>query len=227
MRRFPRLRLVGAVAVLLCAGCATASREPRNLSLLKREVRAYVESGDYEREIAAVGARATAWIEARVASARDGHQGAAAGKLTVVFDLDETLFSNWPNMESLDFGYSSATWTAWVNEGRAPAIEPVRDVFRTARRLGVDVALITGRRERDRPGTEKNLRAIDCTDYAVLICKPDADKTSAADFKTAERKRLVAQGRIIIANIGDQESDLAGGFSERTFKLPDPFYLID
>lgn len=227
MRRFPLLRLAGAVAVLLCAGCATASREPRNLSLLKREIRAYVESGDYEREIAAVAARATAWIEARAASARDAGGGAAGGKLTVVFDLDETLFSNWPNMESLDFGYSGATWIAWVNEGRAPAIKPVGDVYRAARRLGVDVVLITGRRERDRSGTEKNLRAIECTDYVTLICKPDADKSTAAAFKTAERQRLVAQGRTIIANIGDQESDLVGGFAERIFKLPDPFYLLD
>ncbi|MSU72340.1 MAG: hypothetical protein EXS43_08355 [Opitutus sp.] len=71
MRRFPLLRLAGTVAVLVCAGCATVSREPRNLSLLKREVRAYVESGDYEREIAVVAARAAAWIEARVASSGD------------------------------------------------------------------------------------------------------------------------------------------------------------
>jgi len=30
---------------------------------------------------------------------------------------------------------------------------------------------------------------------------------------------------MIIANIGDQESDLAGGFAEKTFKLPNPFYI--
>jgi acid phosphatase len=33
-------------------------------------------------------------------------------------------------------------------------------------------------------------------------------------------------GRTIIANIGDQMSDLNGGYAERTFKLADPFYLI-
>ena len=215
------------MAVLVCAGCATVSHEPRNLSLLKREVRAYVESGDYEREIAVVAARAAAWIEARVASSGDVQASAAAGKLTVVFDLDETLFSNWPNMESLDLGYSTATWTAWVSEGRAPAIKPVCEVYRAARRLGVDVVLITGRRERDRAGSEKNLRAIECTDYVALICKPDADKSTAAAFKTAERQRLTTAGRTIIANIGDQESDLVGGFAERTFKLPAPFYLTE
>jgi acid phosphatase len=47
-----------------------------------------------------------------------------------------------------------------------------------------------------------------------------------ADYKAAARARLAAEGRVIVANIGDQESDLAGGYAERTFKLPGPFYLI-
>ena len=55
--------------------------------------------------------------------------------------------------------------------------------------------------------------------------KPDALKEASATFKTAERARLVAQGYTIVANLGDQESDLVGGYAERTFKLPDPFYL--
>jgi acid phosphatase len=43
-------------------------------------------------------------------------------------------------------------------------------------------------------------------------------------FKTETRRKLQAEGRVIIANIGDQDSDLAGGSSERTFKVPGPFY---
>jgi len=34
----------------------------------------------------------------------------------------------------------------------------------------------------------------------------------------------VDQGYAIVVNIGDQMSDLDGGFAERTFKLPNPFY---
>ncbi|MGB6550988.1 MAG: HAD family acid phosphatase [Xanthobacteraceae bacterium] len=30
----------------------------------------------------------------------------------------------------------------------------------------------------------------------------------------------------MIANVGDQESDLSGGYAEKTFKLPNPFYYI-
>ena len=55
---------------------------------------------------------------------------------------------------------------------------------------------------------------------------PGAHYASAADFKTPQRARIEAQGYTIIANIGDQPSDLAGGHSEQTFLLPDPFYRI-
>lgn len=44
-------------------------------------------------------------------------------------------------------------------------------------------------------------------------------------FKTETRRKLQSEGRMIIANVGDQDSDLAGGFSDRTFKVPGPFYL--
>ena len=33
-------------------------------------------------------------------------------------------------------------------------------------------------------------------------------------------------GYSIIANVGDQPSDLLGGHSERDFLLPDPFYRV-
>jgi hypothetical protein len=33
-------------------------------------------------------------------------------------------------------------------------------------------------------------------------------------------------GYAIIATVGDQESDLGGGFAECTFKVPNPFYFI-
>lgn len=143
----------------------------------------------------------------------------------MVFDRDEALLSNLPPIRENDFGFLPAAWAQWVQDGKAPAIEPVRATYRAARRRGVEVIFITGRRERDRAGTEKNLRAIGCADHAVLVCKPDASKETAAAYKTAVRARLEAEGRSIIANLGDQESDLAGGHAERTFKLPNPFYL--
>ncbi len=215
--------VAAALAFALAANVSVA--EPRNLDVLKREIRAYVNSGDYEREVVRVASEARDWIEER--AALDARGVAGRQKLAVVMDLDETLLSNWPSMNEADFGYVPAVWEAWVDRGEAPAIEAVRDVYRAARQAGVAVIFLTGRTARDRAGTEKNLRAIECADYEALICRaPEASGTNA-DYKTAERKRLVEEGYVIVANIGDQESDLAGGFAERIFKLPNPFYFTE
>jgi acid phosphatase len=53
-----------------------------------------------------------------------------------------------------------------------------------------------------------------------------ANYASAADFKAPQRAEIEGEGYTIIANIGDQPSDLAGGHAEQTFLLPDPFYRI-
>ncbi len=208
------------IAALFLGGCASSLHEPVNLELRKQELRHYVEAGDYDRDVTKVAARATAWIEQRASTRTPGE------RLTVVFDLDYTLLSGWSYIGETDFGWTAATWQTWVDAANAPVIAPVREVYRKARQLGMDVIFLTARAEHDRAVTNKNLRAVGCDDYAVLICKPDGLKTTAAVFKAAERKRLVGEGRVIIAMIGDQESDLVGGYAERTFKLPNPFYLI-
>lgn len=208
-----------AIVAVALAGCATATHEPANLSPHKREIRAYVARGDYQHDVARVAAQASAWLEQR--AARGG------ARLTVVFDLDDTLFNNWEYLDRVDFGYVNAEWAAWIEAARAPAREPVRDVYRVARRLHVEVVFLTGRPERFRAATERNLRAIDCADYASLICKPPSHQGTSAAFKTAEREKLIRAGCTIIANIGDQESDLVGGFAERTFKVPNPVYLTE
>jgi predicted secreted acid phosphatase len=204
-------------SVVAAVGAPPTSREPANLDVLKHEISAYVDTGKYHEDVAAVAAEATAWLERRAA------QGGT--RLTVVFDLDETLISNWSHMKQMGFAYVPAAWSAWVRSGSAPAIEPMREVYRTAGRLGLEVVFLTGRGETDRAGTEKNLRAIGCGDYAALLCQPDGSKEGTGKFKAATRARLEAEGRVIIANIGDQESDLTGGHAEKTFKLPNPFYV--
>lgn len=201
-------------------GLTAAAVEPVNLGLRKDEIRRYVASGEYSQDIAAVAAQAKAWIEERAP------RGAAAGrKLAVVLDLDETLLSNWPEMAREDFGFEPKAFSAWVEQGKCPLIEPVREVYRAARERGVAVIYLTGRSEHFRAATERNLRAVDCADYAVLLCRPEGSKEPAGVLKPAARARLEAEGYTIIATIGDQESDLSGGHAERGFKLPGPFYL--
>ncbi|MBA4137726.1 MAG: acid phosphatase [Opitutus sp.] len=190
--------------------------EPPNLYLLKQELKAYIDRGDYDAGIAQVAGEAKAWIEQRAA------QG---GKLAIVLDIDETALSNLKHMREMDFGYIPALWDQWVADADGPAIESVRDIFRTARTRGVAVFFMTGRKTTDAPGTIKNLQAAGMDDYAGLDFKPNGYADTTQSFKTATRKKITEDGYTIIANIGDQHSDLDGGYAERTFKLPNPFYI--
>ena len=149
------IRSVSGVLAFAAALLASlGAREPANLSTLKAEIVRYVRSGDYEREVEGVAREAEQWVLRRVASRH------AAERLAVVLDVDETLLSNWPLMQRLDLGYVPAEWTRWVDAAEAPAIEPVRRLFRAVRERGVEVIVLTGRTERDRSATERNLRAI-------------------------------------------------------------------
>jgi predicted secreted acid phosphatase len=203
------------------AAVAPASNgEPYNLYLLKQELKAYIDEGRYEAGLAAVAAEAKQWVEQRAVRATAGE------KLAVVFDLDETLLSNLQHMRGMDFGYVPKLWDEWVAEGDATAIVPVRDVYLAARARNLTIVFITGRKTSDQPGTEKNLRAAGIGGYSRIFYKPNGFAGTTEAFKTATRRKLVEEeGYTIIANIGDQASDLAGGFSERTFKLPNPFYI--
>lgn len=190
--------------------------EPANLYTLKQELKAYIDDGRYDADIAHVAGLAKTWIEER---ARLG------GQLAIVLDIDETVLSNLKHMRAMDFGYVPPLWDQWVADADGPAIEPMREVFLTARAHNVAVFFMTGRKTTDAPGTIENLRLQGMADYAGLDFKPNEYRDTTQSFKTATRKRITESGYTIIANIGDQHSDLDGGYAERTFKLPNPFYI--
>jgi len=95
-----------------------------------------------------------------------------------------------------------------------------------ARELGVAVFFITGRPSSLREATEKNLREQGYEWTGVILQPPGAAFASAADFKAPERRKLTEQGYTIVLSLGDQQSDLTGGYAERTFKLPNPVYYL-
>ena len=214
------------LTALVCAlaGCESSSGpEPLNLDTAKAAVVRYYESGNYERAMTTVAADARDWIEQYAKHRR------ADERLAVVFDIDETLLSNYPHIHSIGFGYIPSDWDAWIARGEAPAIKPMRELFLVARHLGYDVFLISDRQEStERAATEANLRREGLGDYTRLIMQPaGGPKLSLSDRKTAARRALYREGYTIVANLGDQESDLRGGYAEHTFKLPDPLYRME
>ena len=84
---------------------------------------------------------------------------------------------------------------------------------------------VTGRPSLIDAITKANLRAAGYTKgWNGLLERPAGARTEA--FKAGARQKIQRQGFDIVANVGDQESDLGGGHADRAFKLPDPYYFI-
>lgn len=211
------LYIQSIVVASLLAGPALRA-EPPNLGEAKVAVSKYIDSGEYIAEVGKVCAEASKFLQERARR--------APGRLAVVFDLDETIFSNLEEMRSLDFGYNKDIWDRWIHDGRAAPLPPVVDLYKQARALGFEVILLSGRTESSREGTARNLNAIGVDDYKTLVLMPADWKGTTELFKTQARARLTREGYIIVANIGDQPGDLTGGYSEKIYKIPDPFYLV-
>ena len=224
---FKRAVLSLLLAASLVTGVDAQSKIP-NLGDLKLRLREYKQSGGYAREVAAVMSRAQQYIERRAPKVT---------KPAIVLDIDETSLLSWVEMVANDFGYipkgpcdtlpdGPCGVRAWEIKGQAEVIRPTLELFKAARAKGVAVFFVTGRPEDEREGTARNLNDVGYVDYQALIMRPLSNKDPAAIFKPAERANIAAQGYKIIANIGDQKSDLSGGYSEKTFLVPNPFYIV-
>jgi len=222
------LTVVLAMSALAVAACTAPPVPPPDLAAVKRELREYHDGGGYDRQLAAIAAEAEAYLTERT---KDG------GKLAIVLDIDETALSSWPSLIANDFGFiptgscelpgGPCGWTGWVVRGEAPPIVPTLNLYRAARALGYDVFFITGRREATRAATVRNLRRAGYDGWAGLVMKPDGGSfPSATDFKVQARHGIIRNGYRIVLNMGDQDSDLVGGYADRRFRLPNPFYRI-
>lgn len=189
-----------------------------NIWVVKQQLKEYFEGGQYEQEVAEIVHTARDYLAENLSTV---HHARPA----LVLDIDETSLSNYRHIASLDFGYIPRLWTEWVAAAEAPPIQPTLELYRWARAQGIAVIFITGRTEMERAATEKNLRAAGYDSWAELCLKPNP-KMLNSDFKVSERKRLIGEGYRILANVGDQMSDLERGYAEAVFKLPNPLYFV-
>jgi acid phosphatase len=229
--------LTGAPATAHAATCPPPPYPPASLfgppghGAPKPELAIYGCSGRYDRDLAAAIAEARIYVERRAGE---------VSRPALVLDIDETSLSNWRVMLANDFEYISTgpcridiggrcNQRSWELRAKAPAIAPMLALYETARARDVAVFFLTGRVDdpAERAATARNLRRAGYSGWSALIMRaPNERKLNATDYKSRRRAQIEGQGYTIIASIGDQWSDLDGGYAERTFKLPNPFYFI-
>jgi HAD superfamily, subfamily IIIB (Acid phosphatase) len=175
----------------------------------------YHDSGEYESDLTSVDQAAQEFLDAHASS---GH-----GKPAIVLDIDETSLSNYTGM--LASGFTAAGTVAQAASGTGTAIAPTLALYRDAIAHKVAVFFVTGRPSEIQVPTETNLRDVGYDEgWSALDFKPAEADTE--QFKSSTRAAIKKAGYRIVVNVGDQQSDLDGGFAQRAFKLPNPFYFI-
>ncbi|MES2204648.1 MAG: HAD family acid phosphatase [Pseudomonadota bacterium] len=197
----------------------TSTHAP-DLYTVQQSLMQYHDNGQYEHEIQMVVDKAKKHLETRIAQKQQR-------PLAIVLDIDETALSNWQELKTMQFHYDKNYWLNWEQSKQAIAIKPILDLYYYALDNHIHVFFITAREESVRKVTEDNLKQAGYTSDNIVYFTPENNPyKNSADYKTAMRKKITDQGYDIVLSIGDQYSDLCGGYADALVKLSNPFYYI-
>ncbi|MFZ7087087.1 HAD family acid phosphatase [Curtobacterium sp. RRHDQ10] len=200
----------------------------------------------YIRELRAIVARQIPEVAARCFVAKRTHRNPA-----VVLDADDTTLWTY-DMEVADmhFTFNPAEQDVWVQDQRFPATPSMTSLVQVAARSGCTVIGLTGRNHDQEAATIANLGKVGFPQFTAtkrgtqtyytkwtgvgasqqpsyITCA--SAKCSTIEYKSQTRAHIESRdgGRYdIVANFGDQFSDLIGGSADESVKLPNPTYFL-
>ena len=157
-------------------------------------------------------------------------------KPAVVFDVDDTTLNTYSYEIYSNFVYNPTSNAAFVNSGVFRAVPHMVDLEHFAEAHRFTIFFLTGRPGTQRTGTIANLTnegydvqssRLYMKDYAAdPWLSPCATSCTTIQYKSLTRAHIESLGYDIVANFGDQYSDLTGGYADETFKLPNPMYYL-
>ena len=227
-----------------------------NIDVLRQQIRNYYgdplatgvspADSNYAKEARSVAAAGTHWLNQRHHS---------RGTRAILLDVDDTSLLTWNYEVFSNWAYNPTTNAQFVTEQRFPAVFGMVEMAKAAEREGYAISFLTGRPASQEAATLGNLTAdnigvdagypkpttlsdgedglftkpavADYPDYLKAACAGDPNGScTTVHYKSATRAHIESLGYDIVANFGDQYSDLKGGYADRTFKLPNPNYYL-
>ena len=164
-------------------------------------------------------------------------------KPAIVFDADDTTLWTY-DMEdaAMHFNFDVALQDEWVQDQKFPATPSMVGFVNQARKRGFKVFGLTGRSDDQKAATIANLHKVgyqafdDSTFFtkwtgvgssqqpSYITCA--TAKCTTVEYKAGTRKHIEKLGYDIVLNVGDQWSDLQGGYADKVLKLPNPTYYL-
>jgi hypothetical protein len=231
-------------------------RQVTNIDVLRQQLKNYygdplstgivAPDGNYAKEASEVAADGTRYLAKR-------HKTKQIK--AILMDVDDTTLNTWNYEIAANFAFTPASNAEFVLGQKFPAVNGMVELAKTAEREGYAIFFLTGRGAAQEAATLGNLTAdgvgVDAgypkpttlsngedglftkptvanyPDYLKAACAGDPNGScTTVHYKTATRKHIESLGYEIVANFGDQYSDLEGGYADKTFKLPNPTYFL-
>ncbi len=208
----------------------------------------FTDGSNYAKEARFVANQGAHWLAARALAQ-------TSGRKAIVLDVDDTTLATWNYEIASNWAFNPTTNGQYVTDQKFPPVPGMVDLVRQAASEGYTIIFLTGRPASQEQATLGNLTAdgvgVDAgypapttlsdgedglftkppvgsyPSYLQQACSGDAGGScTTIHYKTATREHIESLGYDIVANFGDQLSDLTGGAADRTFKLPNPNYFL-
>ncbi|MEU9111399.1 HAD family acid phosphatase [Streptomyces sp. NPDC048483] len=191
---------------------------------------------NYARQVRGIEAKARSYLTKELAkpAARSGKHTRPA----IVLDMDDTTLLTYNYELQVGFHFTPESQDKYLATTDMDPVFGMNRLVNWAHSKGAEVFFLTGRKEAQREWSVRNLKNVgygvplDLTHVYLknkenpppyLPCGADCTTT---EFKSGTRQHIESLGYHIVANFGDQYSDLNGGFGDRTFKMPNPMYYL-
>ncbi|MEU6557182.1 HAD family acid phosphatase [Streptomyces sp. NPDC046915] len=244
--------LYGAGAATAGQSTANSTHEPYNIGQLVKDIDTYYGTtadangvyqaspdSPYAKDLARLDSAAKRYIDQAARKAHHRHE-----KPAVVFDIDDTLLLSLDYEKRYNYTYNSTTWGDYVNRADRPAVFGSPELVQYAESKGVEVFYNSGLSESQRTAAVENLKKVGADvnldadhmflkdkanppSYLSACATPGTWNCTTVQYKSGTREHIEDDlGYEIIANFGDQYSDLDGGHADRTYKIPNPTYFV-
>ncbi|MGW7681981.1 HAD family acid phosphatase [Kribbella sp. NPDC054772] len=233
-----------------------SEKQVTNIDVLRQQLRNYygdplgsgtfADDSYYAKEARSVAAAGTRWISVPHHTRKTK---------AILLDVDDTALATWNYEIFSNWAYNPTTNADYVLNQKFPAVPGMVDMVKKAQAEGYAIFFLTGRGAAQEKATLGNLTTdgvgvdagypaptalsngedglftkpavADYPDYLKQACAGDPNGScTTIHYKSATRAHIESLGYEIVANFGDQYSDLKGGSADRTFKLPNPNYYL-
>jgi predicted secreted acid phosphatase len=197
------------------------------------------DSSPYISQMQGIESRSLKWLRDNKRSAAKHHKAPA-----IVFDADDTtLWTYDMEVAAMHFNFDPVLQDEWVQDERFPATPGMVQFVNKAEEMGYKIFGLTGRNDNQKTATVENLQKVGFRPFnagnfytkwtgtgtsqqpSYITCATASCTT--VEYKAGTRKHIEKDlGYDIVLNVGDQWSDLQGGFADHTLKLPNPTYYL-